>query len=76
MGFFSDLCLQISRSNSRGAAIMSILHERAENIAGDPVGQKLVYNLASAASKPYLEMVAKWIQGMSFKIYKINSYFF
>ena len=42
---------------------MSILHERAENMAGDPNGQKLVYNLASAASKPYLEMVSNWIQG-------------
>ena len=45
---------------------MSILHERAENIAGDPHGQALVYNLAAMASEPYLALVSDWIQGISF----------
>lgn len=46
---------------------MSILHERAENTAGDPLGQKLVFNLAAAASKPYLEMVENWIKSGQLK---------
>ena len=58
---FSDICQTIARSNSRGAQILTILHQKAENSAGDPE-QRIIFNLTAAACEPYLAMIARWVQ--------------
>ena len=58
----SDLCTELFKSNARGAVILSILHEKALNSAGDIGGQKILYLLTKETSKPYLNMITAWIQ--------------
>jgi len=58
----SDLCTELFKSNARGAVILSILHEKALNSAGDIGGQNILYLLTKETSKPYLNMITAWIQ--------------
>jgi len=58
----SDLCLQLIRSNARGANLLSILHERAINAAGDEVGQQMLYRLTRETARPYMVMLERWIR--------------
>ena len=57
-----DLCIELIKSNARGATILSILHEKAVNSAGHFAGQHILYFLTRETAKPYLKMITLWIQ--------------
>ena len=50
------------RSNARGANLLSILHERAINAAGDEAGQRMLYQLTRETARPYMVMLERWIR--------------
>ena len=50
----SDLCTELFKSNARGAVILSILHEKALNSAGDIGGQKILYLLGNIPTRFYI----------------------
>ncbi|KAH9918094.1 gamma-tubulin complex component protein [Fomitopsis serialis] len=46
----------------KGGEVLAILHERMQNMSGDPAARALYGALMRAAGKPYVEMVQKWIR--------------
>jgi gamma-tubulin complex component 2 len=57
-----DLCIELFKSNARGATILTIIHEKAVNSAGHAAAQHILYFLTRETSKPYLDMITGWIQ--------------
>ena len=52
---------QISVGNCRGAAVLTLLHERVLACLGDASEETLVQRLAEAAAEPYMLMLARWV---------------
>ncbi|KAI0954277.1 hypothetical protein AcV7_007553 [Taiwanofungus camphoratus] len=46
----------------KGGEVLAILHERMQNMSGDPVAHALYSALLRAAGRPYAEMVQAWIR--------------
>lgn len=46
----------------KGGEVLAILHERLQNMSGDPAAKKLYGVLMLAAGKPYVQMVQLWIR--------------
>ena len=46
----------------KGGEVLAILHERMQNMSGDPAARALYGALMRAAGKPYVEMVQMWIR--------------
>lgn len=46
----------------KGGEVLSILHERLQNMSGDPAAKELYGSLMQAAGKPYVDMVQAWIR--------------
>ncbi|KAH9830213.1 Spc98 family-domain-containing protein [Rhodofomes roseus] len=46
----------------KGGEVLAILHERMQNMSGDPAARALYGVLMRAAGKPYVEMVQLWIR--------------
>lgn len=46
----------------KGGEVLAILHERLQNMSGDPAAKQLYGVLMQAAGKPYVEMVRLWIR--------------
>ncbi|KAK2460223.1 hypothetical protein APHAL10511_007758 [Amanita phalloides] len=45
----------------KGGEVLTIIHERMQNMSGDPTANKLYGVLLRAASKPYVKMLRQWI---------------
>lgn len=46
----------------KGGEVLAILHDRLQNMSGDPAAKKLYGALMLAAGKPYVNMVQLWIR--------------
>ncbi|KIP01630.1 hypothetical protein PHLGIDRAFT_80314 [Phlebiopsis gigantea 11061_1 CR5-6] len=46
----------------KGGEVLAIVHERLQNMSGDPAAKKLYGVLMQAAGKPYVDMVHLWIR--------------
>lgn len=46
----------------KGGEVLAILHERMQNMSGDPAARALYGALSRATGKPYVEMVQVWIR--------------
>ena len=46
----------------KGGEVLAIVHERLQNMSGDPAAKKLYGTLMQAAGKPYVDMVQLWIR--------------
>ncbi|RDX49409.1 hypothetical protein OH76DRAFT_1455871 [Lentinus brumalis] len=46
----------------KGGEVLAILHERMQNMSGDPAARELYGALLRDAGKPYVEMVQAWIR--------------
>ncbi len=46
----------------KGGEVLAILHERMQNMSGDPAARELYCALLRDAGKPYVEMVQAWIR--------------
>ena len=56
---------QIDGSTSvpvKGGEVLAILHDRLQNMSGDPAARELYGALMQAAGKPYVDMVQMWIR--------------
>ena len=45
----------------KGGEVLTIIHERVQNMSGDPTASKLYGALLNAAGKPYVTMLRQWI---------------
>lgn len=46
----------------KGGEVLAILHERLQNMSGDPSAKQLYDALMKAAGKPYVDMMQLWIR--------------
>jgi gamma-tubulin complex component 2 len=46
----------------KGGEVLAILHERLQNMGGDPAAKRLYGVLMEAAGRPYVDMVQLWIR--------------
>ncbi|THH01030.1 hypothetical protein EW026_g1600 [Hermanssonia centrifuga] len=46
----------------KGGEVLAILHERMQNMSGDPAAKELYGALLQAAGRPYVDMVQVWIR--------------
>ncbi len=46
----------------KGGEVLAILHDRMQNMSGDPAAKELYGALMQAAGKPYVDMVQMWIR--------------
>lgn len=46
----------------KGGEVLAILHDRMQNMSGDPAARTLYGALLRAAGKPYIQMVQTWIR--------------
>ena len=46
----------------KGGEVLAILHDRMQNMSGDPAARELYGALLRDAGKPYVEMVQAWIR--------------
>ena len=46
----------------KGGEVLAILHERLQNMSGDPAVKRLYSVLMQAAGRPYVDMVQLWIR--------------
>ncbi|GBE84165.1 Spindle pole body component alp4 [Sparassis crispa] len=46
----------------KGGEVLAVLHERMQNMSGDPAAHALYGTLLRAAGRPYVEMVQTWIR--------------
>ena len=46
----------------KGGEVLAIVHERLQNMSGDPAAKRLYGVLMQAAGKPYVDMVHLWIR--------------
>lgn len=46
----------------KGGEVLAILHDRSQNMSGDPAARELYGALLRDAGKPYVEMVQAWIR--------------
>ncbi|XP_034489725.1 gamma-tubulin complex component 2 homolog isoform X2 [Drosophila innubila] len=53
---------EIQVGNLKGAEVLSLLHERIKRMEGDKASQKIMIDLMSKASTPYMRMLQLWIQ--------------
>ncbi|KAI0338339.1 hypothetical protein BDW22DRAFT_1460019 [Trametopsis cervina] len=56
---------QIDESSNiavKGGEVLAILHERMQNMSGDPAAKALYSALMQAAGKPYVDVVQVWIR--------------
>ncbi|OBZ77453.1 Spindle pole body component alp4 [Grifola frondosa] len=56
-----DKTARLSGIAVKGGEVLAILHERMQNMSGDPAARELYSALLRAAGKPYVEMVQAWI---------------
>lgn len=67
----ATVAMMIERGNCKGAAILTLLHEKTESYTGDPKGKDLCLYLTQAACAPYFDILQKWIyQGTFDKTFK------
>ena len=45
----------------KGGEVLTIIYERMQNMAGDPTAHAIYKTLLRAASKPYVEMLRRWV---------------
>ncbi|KAF8628827.1 hypothetical protein AX17_005888 [Amanita inopinata Kibby_2008] len=45
----------------KGGEVLAVIHDRVQNMSGDPTANKLYGALLKAAGKPYVSMVKEWI---------------
>ena len=63
----ATVAMMIEKGNCKGAAILTLLHEKTESYTGDPKGKDLCLYLTQAASAPYFDILQQWIyQGILF----------
>lgn len=61
----ATVAIMIERGDCKGAAILTLLHEKTEAYTGDPKGKDLCLYLTQAACTPYFDILQKWIyEGM------------
>ena len=61
----ATVAMMIEKGNCKGAAILTLLHEKTESFTGDPKGKDLCLYLTQAACAPYFDILQQWIyQGM------------
>ena len=56
-----NVAVMIDKAGSRGAAILSLLHEKIESHTGDPKGKDLCLYLTQAACSGYFDILQGWI---------------
>ena len=67
----ATVAMMIERGSCKGAAILTLLHEKTESYTGDPKGKDLCLYLTQAACAPYFDILQKWIyQGTFDKTFK------
>ncbi|KAI8034722.1 gamma-tubulin complex component 2 homolog isoform X1 [Drosophila gunungcola] len=54
--------VDIQLNGHRGAAVLTLLHERIKRLEGDRSAQKLIIGLMRKAAEPYMQMLKLWIQ--------------
>ena len=57
----AKIASDVSSRNLRGAAILSYLHARADDVIGDPLASKFMSRILAGATAPYFSMLEKWI---------------
>jgi len=57
----AKIASDVSSRDWRGAAILSHLHARADEVVGDPLASKFLSRILAAATAPYFAMLEKWI---------------
>ncbi|XP_076059068.1 gamma-tubulin complex component 2-like isoform X2 [Oratosquilla oratoria] len=61
MEMLARLVSNLSKSESHGGAVLSLLHERSLSLTGCGQLQEVTLYLAQAAAVPYMKMLTKWI---------------
>ena len=57
----SRVAYLVNKGDCRGGKTLSVLHGAASGFIGDQSAQELCLHLAQTASKPYFEMLERWI---------------
>ena len=57
----AKIAADVSTRGMRGAAILSYLHARADDVVGDPLASKFLSRILAAVTAPYFSMLEKWI---------------
>ena len=58
----SQLGVSPSSIAVKGGEVLAILHDRTQNMSGDPAAKELYGVLIEAAGKPYVDMLQAWIR--------------
>ncbi len=70
MALLAEVVNEISRSESIGAKVLSILCDKVSLLTGDEIGQQILVDLVEAAAVPYFDTLERWIlKGKNFFIF-------
>ena len=57
----AKIAAYVTARRMRGAAILSYLHARADDVVGDPLASKFLSRILASVTAPYFSMLEKWI---------------
>ncbi|XP_057317649.1 gamma-tubulin complex component 2-like [Hydractinia symbiolongicarpus] len=61
LDILANVAIMIEKGHCKGAAILTLLHEKTESFTGDPKGRDLCLYLTQAACTAYFEILQRWI---------------
>ncbi|XP_015437164.1 PREDICTED: gamma-tubulin complex component 2-like [Dufourea novaeangliae] len=61
MSILFQITSTICKANAKGGKVLSLLHEQAHNISGEPKFKELCLFLIQTASIPYMQILEKWV---------------
>jgi len=61
LDILATVAIMIDKGNCKGAAILTLLHEKTEAYTGDPKGRDLCLYLTQASCAAYFDMLQLWI---------------
>ncbi|XP_043269491.1 gamma-tubulin complex component 2-like isoform X3 [Venturia canescens] len=61
MSILSQITSNICKANARGGKVLSLLHDRVNDMSGDAKCKELGLFLIQAASVPYMQTLEKWV---------------
>jgi len=65
MDAMAAIAASIEKEGARGGRVLSVVHQAASKMLGNPVGVHTCCVLAEHASRPYFRMVQNWMYKVS-----------